>query len=290
MNPFEAKGIFLNERTALKGLGVDPLNLLPDLLVDGGFHTIYYHILDGPREKQVQTNWWPARMFDPKWQPNTREEIIQAIQAAGIQVVGWGMVYGNSPAEEGKMAARMVDKFGLTGWVIDVEQQLDLKPNAVELVRTIVSTYRENCDKPIGYCSWPNFHNLHPVPVAETGMQLCDVGIPMAYVREKDLKEAPICTKEFVDKSIAEWRQFTDKPLVMAGRAFKEDGFTTTSEAILAFDQRIRELGAVGSAWWFLDHAQPSTQPTWWEALKSTSPFNGRTIRSPERHSTDMLH
>jgi hypothetical protein len=120
-------------------------------------------------------------------------------------------------------------------------------------------------------------------------MQLCDVGIPMAYVREKNLKEAPSCTKEFVDRSIAEWRQFTDKPLVMAGRAFKEDGFTTTSEAILAFDQRIREVGAVGSAWWFLDHAQPSTQPTWWEALKSTSPFNERTIRPPERNTANML-
>lgn len=288
MNPFEVKGIFMDERTALKGFGVDPLNLLPDLLVDGGFNTIYYHVLDGPREKQVQTNWWPLRMLDPKWQPNTREEIIQAIQAAGVQVVGWGLCYGNSPADEGKMAARMVDKFGLAGWVIDVEQQLDVKPGAVEIVRTIVSTYRENCDKPIGYCSWPFFLNAHPVPVAETGMQLCDVGIPMAYFFQKNLKEAASSAKELVERSISEWRQFTDKPLVMAGRAYHEFGFTTTPEAILAFDQRIRELGAVGSAWWFLDHAQPSSNPTWWEALKSTSPFNERTVRPPERMSPNM--
>ena len=272
MNPFEAKGIFFNLRTSLKGFGIDPVTALADLLVDGGFQTVYYHVLNGPKEMQVQTNWWPARIFDPKWQSNACLDIIQAVQAQGINVVGWGACYGVSPNEEGSMAATMVNQFGLAGWVIDVEG-MELKPAAADFVNTIVTKYKEGCDKPIGYCSWPTYSHAHLVPVAQQGMSLCDVGIPMAYVMEKKLKEGPKSSKELVEKSIPEWRQFTDKPLVMAGRAFKENGYTTTAEAILAFDQRIRELGATGSAWWFLDHAQPSKNPTWWEALKSTPSF-----------------
>jgi len=245
---------------------------LADLLIDGGFQTVYYHILKGPQELQVQTNWWPAVVVDPKMQPNTIPGIIQAVQARGINVVGWGMCFGKFPVEEGSMAASMVQKYNLAGWVIDVEG-METEPNAPGLVNTIVTKYRDACDKPIGYCSWPFFTNAHLVPVAQMGMSLCDVGIPMAYVMEKDLKESPNSTTKLVDKSMAEWRQFTDKPLIMAGRAFKENGYTTNTDAILTFDVHVRTLGAAGTAWWFLDHAQPSKHPDWWMALKLTAAF-----------------
>jgi hypothetical protein len=268
-NVFTTKGIFLNNRTSLPKFGVDPITTLADLLVAGGFKTVYYHITSGTGEYTVQTNWWLPAIFGYKYQPNARLDIIQAIQARGIAVIGWGMCYGgvNSTAD-GKLAAQMVMKYNLDGWAFDIEQGFDTGIYAVTNAAELVTSFKKLSSVPVGWCSWPTYYHAHPVAVARMGTSLCDVGISMAYSMRLNVKEQAAEGVRLAEQSVKEWREFTDKPLVLAGRAFKENGYTTNADAIVAFDNSARVNGAAGSAWWFLDHAQPATQPTWWEALR----------------------
>ena len=285
-NPFFVKGIWLNNRVALPQQGVG--SVIADLLVEGGFRTVYYHVADGHQEFKVQTNWWPPIGYDPKYQPNINPAIVTDLHLHGIKVIGWGMCYGTDPASDGKMAATLATKYGLDGWVFDVEQYLDLGQNATTDVIKLITAFKGLSNLPLGYCSWPQFAGLHPVEVAKVAMQLCDVGIPMAYHMNKELSQAVGSSMRIATAAMAEWRMFTNKPVVLAGRTFQEKGYTTTPEAIAAFDRKARELGAVGSAWWFLDHAQPGTKtghPTWWKVLKEL-PQYGEAIEEPRRCPT----
>lgn len=281
MLPFLQKGIFLNNRTSLPGFGVNPVNILADLLDEGGFRVLYYHIAQGAKEYFVQTNWWQTLLYGYKMQPNADLNIIRAVQAKGIQVVGFGMLDGVDPVGEGLQAAAMVRKYGLNGWALNVEEKFDLRVDAASRIGMVCSAFRTDQPKtPLAYLSWPYYDHAHPVAVAKKAMEYCDVAIPMAYVMDLNLKEQPNTAMTLASRSMREWKAITTKPIVLAGRAFQENGYTTTPDTILAFDQYVRAIGSAGISWWFLDHAQPTgktAHPSWWSALKSTPPFGDTT-------------
>lgn len=272
MNPFLAKTVFLHQRTSLANNGI---GTLAPLLKDGGFQGVIIKGLDGAIPFKVW-NWSKLA-----WENNLIDELVGPLHDAGLKVMGFSYCIGNSPIAEGMAAAGLATHFGLDGWCWDVEGEsaaacLDLKPNAVQIVKTIFNSFRDHCSIPMAYCSWPYFVNAHPSAPAQAGLELCDAGMPMDYWFARNEADMPDAARNLAMRSLQEWGALTDKPIVPAGRAYQEGGWTSSPMSILAFDIYCRSKNVQGLTWWFLDHAKPtgsSSHPTWWSVLQTTKGF-----------------
>ncbi|MDD5169009.1 MAG: SH3 domain-containing protein, partial [Syntrophales bacterium] len=247
---------------------------LAALLKEGGFQGVIIKGWQGTQRYKV-FNWTTL-----KWEINLNRELIAPLQAAGLKVMSYSFYEGSAPESEGILAAQLCNELGLDGHVWDVEWNDDLF-GAEILIKRMLSAFRDRSNVPMAYCSWPYYDHAHSIAPARVAMELCDAAIPMVYWFEKDPAKMCQAAVDILERSLAEWKTITDKPIVPAGRAYKENGYTASVDSILAFDERAREMGVPGLSWWFLDHAQPAKQPAWWSALKSTQPFDGQEIPIP---------
>lgn len=210
------------------------------------------------------------------WRTSSRVALAKALQSAGIHAYLSAAVYGRDPAGEGRQAAEIVNDLCLDGAVFDIEAGLlETAADAPSRTRALLQTYAENTARPAACCWWPFYRNwnkpfngYHNKLVLQAAMERCEVGIPMAYWSWGD---APDRACLYLDEVFEQWRELTDKPMVPAGRAYIGNGGTATAEAVLAYEARARELGALGISWWSMEHAVKL--PEVWDALSQTPGF-----------------
>jgi hypothetical protein len=215
------------------------------------------------------------------WRTPSRVALVHALKALGLKVYASAAVYGNkekygkSPIEEGLAAAGIVNQYGLDGFVFDVEKGLyETAANAPDLVRDLFRAYGGATDKPSAMCWW--FFWRSPVSGTQwhnpktllAGLEYAAVGMPMAYWFWGN---NPASAVRFLDEVWKQWREITDKPIVVAGRAYHGDGGMVYADAVTEYEQRARELGAVGLTWWVAEHAYKI--PDVWQALTETPRF-----------------
>ncbi len=230
------------------------------------------------------------------WKLNKRPEMVRALKAVGITPVGGAAVYGADPVSEGRQAAALCNEFGLSAFVFDAESTFDATPNSDSGAVKLIKAFRAGAPGvSVGWCWWAMYQSRpdkktgriatwHPKSVLWSAMTPgygdADFGVPMAYWSWGDSPQAAIA---YLKESWSQWRAVTDKPLVPAGRAYIGDGGTATPEAIAAFEDAARVLGAVGVCWWSLQHALDAVHlPGVWEALAKLTPFDDVIDPVPE--------
>lgn len=213
-----------------------------------------------------------------KWRTPERLALVKLLKSAGIRVFGGAAVYGDNPTAEGQEAAQICLQNDLDCFVFDAESTWDAKPasdtNAVKLLQAFRATAP---GVKTGWCWWARWHSStnvewHPKKVLWAAMAAnygnADFGLPMAYWTNNDSAANAVW---FVEEAWRQWREITDKPLVPIGRAYVGDAGTAKPDAVIAFDKRARELGAVGVSWWSYQHAV--ALPDVWQALQGLKPF-----------------
>jgi hypothetical protein len=222
------------------------------------------------------------------WRKSSRAALVNALKAAGIRVYASAAVYGYDPEAEGQRAAALVEEYNLDGMVFDIESgQYETSSEAPSLVVKLLKAYKAGTRRPCAMCWWPFFEDpydgvpqYHPVSVLKEGMKYADVGMPMAYW---DGGDTPAAAVKYLNNAWKQWREVTDKPLVIAGRAYNDKYATARGDAVTAYDARVRELrsqGAVGISWWDMDKAVHI--PDVWEALKATPKWLTDQPNEPE--------
>jgi len=275
INPFNSKSIFWwNVPAVEKG---DP-ERAADIIAAAGFEAVYIKAAEGPAP------FTPSRLPWPLWGENLKPALVAALHARNILVIGWGFLYGKRPAEEAKAGAGQVDKFGLDGYIFDVESHFEALPNRVGAAMQIKETWRNYWQgrqaKPTAFCSWALWKSptsearWHYWDVAEVFMSFCDVGMPMVYWPGETASSAVYQLRH----SYRQWSSF-GKPIIPAGRAYIGDGGKATPAAIEAFAKTAAELGAPGVSWWSLEHAYK--QPVVWAALSMTPKMGAATGDQP---------
>jgi hypothetical protein len=265
MGLFREKAIFL---WCYWDISLDP-KVVADRLVEGGFEAVYVHTNDGYEEGSY------ARLENGKYvtRLNCTPELVTELKSRGLKVYGWGAPYGRNVVAELAMMITQTQRYDLDGYVIDAEGTWDAHLNAVSDTRLIITEYKKACPgKPVAWCWWPLFESStgvswHPVAILREAMRYADVGMPMAYWEGSTAAQAVA----YLNRTMQLWRRETSKPIVPAGRSWTGDGGEATRAAVLAFEQRARELGAVGVTWWDLQHAVKL--PACWQALKETPKF-----------------
>ena len=220
------------------------------------------------------------------WKKPARDRLVQLLHAAGLRVYGCAAVYGNDAVAEGRIAAELCETYKLHGFIFDAESSWDAKPtpdsNAVKLLRK----FREGTQAQSGWCWWARWKSpttgaeWHPKKVLwaamEPGYGDCDFGVPMAYWWDSAKENAVL----LAEQTFKQWREITDKPICIAGRAYDGDGGTATPEACTAFDKRCRELGAQGITWWAMQYAVKI--PGVYEAISAVPRFGDEHEPTPE--------
>jgi hypothetical protein len=279
------KGIFLwMVPYTLKG---DP-QAIADWLHVNGFERVDIKVCEGPKAFAFQHTNRLVFPWHDTWGENVDQKLIDAIRARGIKIYGWGAPYGYDPVGEANIAATQIQRFGLDGYILDVESEYERSPSPVASAYTICRTMRKlvpNLD--LWFCGYPFWHSptgsaWHPKAIHSTFMELCDGGMPMAYWEGT----TPAQAVSYARKCFAQWREITSKPIAMAGRVYVGDGGTPTPEAMIAFEQVSRELGAVGTSWWAMDYAVD--KPQWASALASMQKFNQPVVPPTELKWEDV--
>lgn len=260
-HPFKSKGIFIWQVSEiLKG---DPL-AIADLLSTAGFESAYIKTADGPNK------------FNSGGRENCSEALVRALHDKGIAAVGWSFNYGSNPIGESRVAADMANRYGLDGYIWDVESWFENLADAVNAARIVTLDFRSRCDRriPMALCSWAYWKNrisgstIHKIELARAFMEQCEYGMPMQYW------QGTSGAAVYAESSIRQWRELvTGKPLIPTGRAYNGDGGSCTPGQMLEFETKIRELQCPGISWWGLDWAQPRKNLSWWEVLKAMRGF-----------------
>ncbi len=257
-NPFNRKAIFIHKTANVKG--GDPVSTA-QMLADAGFEAVYVKAGEGV---------WA---YTPDGVPNLTATLVAELKKREIAVIGWGFCYGNDPAGEGNIGASQVNRFGLDGWIFDVESKFEAQANAADKVGILFDTFHRNATVPSAFCSWffwrsPTTGALwHNEAMAKVAMTKADFGMPMIYWQGSTVGTATWYLKE----SLRQWGNVTSKPIIPVGRAYDGDGGTALPETVSAFAAEVHALTLPGLSWWFMDQAH--LRPDIWSRLAAIPPF-----------------
>ncbi len=264
MNPFFTKAIFSHNIPAIDGGNPDRF---ADRLKAAGFEAVYLKAADGGYP------FTPNRLTYLGWGENVRQEIVDALHARGIKVIGWQFNYGYDIATEINIATSQTLRFGLDGWIFDVESKFETNAAAVSNAYALCSGYRAKCPTiPLGFCSWAQWRSStgilwHNENMGKAFMEKCDIGLPMMYWGGSIASNAVWLLNE----SLRLWKNITNKPIIPVGRAYTGDSGYINADAIKGFAAEVRAKQLPGLSWWYLDGAVKDANA--WAALASIPGF-----------------
>ena len=190
---------------------------------------------------------------------------IAALRSVDVAVYGWSYIYlvGRTMLlqgkEEAQLAADLVLKYDLDGFLIDGEVECT-RPRGATAAEHFATTLRLRLpNKPIGLCAfrwpsvWPNFP-WRPL------LEICDFHAPQVY------PEGAHNPAQQLERSVRELRALKDIPVVPTGAAYEEHGWKPTVQDLDAFDAKAHALGLPGLSWWSLQAIE--NHPDFYEAIR----------------------
>ena len=198
-----------------------------------------------------------VKIADGVWRYNIAVDhpaIVAALQAYDIEVWGWQYIYGGSPSAEAQRAISQIKASGVTGFVVNAEREFKaygMGNAATAYMQTLCSGVP---DLPIALSTY-RFPSLH-VPFPFTAfLKYCDIAMPQVYwLYSHD--PVPQLTR-----TLAEYRQLTNLPIIPTGAAWKQNGWQSTSADCSAFLQAAQSAGLPAANFWSWDASQ--SLPTW---------------------------
>jgi hypothetical protein len=221
-----------------------------------------------------------VRLHDHQLTPEPEQptrRLIDTLRDAGIAVAGWGFVRGWDPAEEARVAAQLVGKYGLAHYVADIEQDEHSSRWTTDKIPTFLKRLREQlpAGAQIVVSSYPYIVSKHPelmkaaVPHADGfAPQIYWYDYPAAYMLEAgSLPPRPSHAYSasqhlhnpaiYADLCLDWWRATVgDKPLILTGQAYWEN--FSKEKAEIKLDRFLPEFTGwsrvVGVNWWHFGH------------------------------------
>lgn len=163
-------------------------------------------------------------------------EYVTALKAAGIDVWGWGYVYGNYPAGEAAVAIERCRELGITNFVVDAEAEYKNKPAAARTYMTAVRKGLPDAVLALSTFRFPTYHK--EFPFREFAEQ-CNLMMPQVYW------EGARNAGEQLKRCVKEYKDLTNLPLAVTGAAYKSTSVTwqPTAAEVQEFYKTADELG-----------------------------------------------
>lgn len=226
--------------------GGDPDSLASAAKKAGLGHALV-KICDGRVAVNVETGGSPGK---PPSEPPLLERVIAALEAAGVEVWGWGYVYGDFPEAEADIAIRRVKELGLKGFVIDAETEYKHKSSqAVKYVNRLRAGL-PGVGLALSSFRFPSLHREFPW---HEFLYRVDLNMPQVYWIGASNAGAQL------RRCVAEFKSYPARPILPTGAAYKDNTFVDpasgeywepTADQVQEFMETAVELGMDGFNFW----------------------------------------
>ncbi|KAA3645345.1 MAG: hypothetical protein DWQ07_12825 [Chloroflexi bacterium] len=180
--------------------------------------------------------------FPRRWIDDIVPQFVELLQSAGIEVWGWQYVYGVNPLGEADRANERIETLGLDGWIVNAEVEYKDKPGqAVQYMGRLREGVGSSLGIGISTYRYPSYHPSFPF---EEFIRFCDFWQPQVYWQAA---HNPV---EQLQRSVRELLEIADKPIIPAGSAYTEHGWTATNAEIDAFQEEVQNMGLHGYLYW----------------------------------------
>lgn len=200
--------------------------------------------------------------------------VVQALRGVGIQVWGWQYVYGANPAGEEAVATQRIRELGLDKYIVDAEVEFK-QPGYASRAETYLSRLKaNNPGVTIAFTSFrfPHYHMEFPWA---TFFKYCDINIPQVYWEKahNSGEQTRICIERF--------RSMASPRLMLAGPAYKWNGWQPTLSEIKEFEQVAESFGIELVAYWSWEHCRRDLPELW--PTKPAVPVDDRLVELEKR-------
>lgn len=212
--------------------------------------------------------------------------LIQALKSAGIHVAGWGWCHGADVDKEAKLALDALDRFDLEHYIADIEHEVSganwtneeinkfftkLRIGLSNTAKVALSTHgfiiwhkpelMKAAERYVDYFApqvyWFSFPSNQLLNAASVSSQDYPLNNPVSYMR--------LCLKV--------WRDITQKPLIVAGQAYWEEGIERdkAEQKLKFFVNNFSDWTKLqGLNWWhFGGQNQAAMSSTMYSSLKA---------------------
>lgn len=164
-------------------------------------------------------------------------EYVAALRAAGIDVWGWGYVYGNYPAGEAAVAVERCKELGLSKFVIDAEAEYKNKASQARTYMTAVRKGLPDAVLALSSFRFPTYHREFPF---REFAEHCNLMMPQVYWEgaRNAGDQLRRCVSEYTDLGFG-------LPIAVTGAAYKSTSVTwqPTAGEVQEFYKTADELG-----------------------------------------------
>lgn len=232
------KGVYIWQLDAC-GFG-ENMRALVDDLVYAGVEWVSVKIQDG-----ASLTWDTSHVA-------LLHSFIAWAKGRGLDVRGWGYLYGGSAAKavkEGQVSVLAINEYGVSGFEIDAEQEYKApgsKTWAIAYMNTLRGA-KPMLSVSLSSYRFPNLHN--EFPWAEFLAQ-CDLHLPQVYWIGAHNPAGQLV------QSVGQLKARRDLPVVPVGAGFPFGDWEPTVADWLAFDEEAKALGCPGLSVWSLQHVR----------------------------------
>ena len=190
---------------------------------------------------------------------------ITFLEAAGIEVYGWGYARGADwfrrtvAAAEALAAVQAIRTYHLAGYLIDAEGEYKRWGSASWAAQymTVLKTSLP-ANYPTGLCSY-RYPSLHPELPWKEFLAGCSFHAPQVYWMSAHNPGYQL------ERSVRELQALKNMPVIPIGSAFHENGWTPYVSDLNQFNHQAKALGLGGLGWWSWQHAEQSR--SWWQTI-----------------------
>jgi hypothetical protein len=206
--------------------------------------------------------------------------VVAALKAAGLRVWGWQYVYGNDPAGEAKVATQRIQELMLDAFIVDAEMEFKQPGyNArAESYLKAIRTYNPGITLAFSSFRFPHYHMEFPWAVF---FQYCDINMPQVYWLEahNSAQQTQVCIEKF--------RAMSSLPLMLAGPAWKQNGWRPSPAEIQDFERvaAAHEIELV--SYWSWEHCRRDLPELWPQGAPTKPPATDTAVRLAALESSD---
>lgn len=196
--------------------------------------------------------------------------VCAELEAAGVQVAGWGFHYGADPEAEARVAAQMCHQLRLSEYVLNAEKHFE-KALGPEMVERWIRTFREEIGDRVrlGLSTFalPEFHSSFPYERALTMDGGAEYVMPQVYTVPSQKWPWLVMTLSYLQEAKKQLARY-GKPILPTLRAYTGDGkfnIQEIEEDAIRFLDAAPTLDLPGWNWWVWQSAEKL--PRLWAAL-----------------------
>ncbi len=237
---------------------------------------VYVKVADGALPYNL------SRRTLAQWEDTGLCTLMEQMSRCGLPRIGWHYLYGRQPEKEAERALERINRLGLQGYILDVEQEY--KTAGVKAADIFMKKIRAGSNIPLALCSYrfPSLHREFPWQTFASWLDADkgDCHMPQVYWVGDRREYGPGLQ---LQRCHTELIAIKALPLIPIGGLYSQSvngqPWQPAKVQIRNFVQEARRLKCPGVSWWSWDSVTKADGPAgmtgskvgWWQEIQQAA-------------------